>query len=483
MTRSEKKILSILQSHKETITKNWVKEIEENPHFSSQALQKHSEVKVYTDSFLKDLLQTVKTEQLPKNPKRLFEPLIELWHDLLKRQTKIGLNTKDTALMIYALKTSIIKLYETHDVSTEELTQIEQLLDLLGMLTFEMYAVEKENQISRQKEHIHYLESHNLELDNIFIGKSAAMNIVYKSIGPILDNNLTVLLEGESGTGKDLIATTIHQNSKRKNNPFITLNCGAIPKELIESELFGHEKGAFTGADQQKLGKFELAHTGTLFLDEIGEMPLDSQVKLLRALQNKEIERVGGTKPTKIEVRIIAATNQNLKELVDTKKFRLDLYYRLNIYPIQLPPLRDRSEDIIDLANYFITKYAKQLNTKSSELSADAETYLQNHKWEGNIRELENVIQRVLILAQGQPITQALLTFYPGKPDNDTLLLPQQKQLPGGIEPLEATEKKAIIHAIKIKKGNLKQVAEALHISRTTLYNKISRYNLKTDLD
>ena len=369
----------------------------------------------------------------------------------------------------------------------EELLKLEQVLDILGILTFEMYSVENEKLISRQSQQIQYLQTHNLELEGKMIGSSLAINEVYKAIGLVLENDLTVLLEGESGTGKDLIATMIHSNSNRNKKPFVAINCGAIPRELIESELFGHEKGAFTGADTQRIGKFELAHGGTLFLDEIGELPLDLQVKLLRVLQNREIQRVGGANVIPVNVRIVAATNRPLKTLVDEKTFRLDLYYRLNVFPIIIPPLRDRDHDVIDLAEHFIEKYSIRFNSTKVILSNDAKQYLLRQFWEGNVRELENIIQRSVVLAQGQPITSALLSMQPGQmyqqlEQAKTDLLPAAKPIDDTqILSLDEQEKEAISRALRIKKGNIMQVAKALGISRSTLYSKIEKYGISLD--
>jgi len=451
-------------------------EIETNTQFSADSLRNNTNLKKVSGSLLEKLTITLQNNTLPDVSTKTFEPVLKLWHELLKEQTLEGLSTKDTTLLLYALKTSLTQLPES-----PELNKMSQLLDILGILTFEMYTVEKEKQITRQHTHIQYLQSKELTFDGTIIGKSPAMLDVFKAIGLVLENDITVLLEGESGTGKDVIANMIHQNSNRKQKPFIAINCGAIPKELIESELFGHEKGAFTGAEEKKLGKFELAHDGTLFLDEIGEMSLDLQVRLLRAIQNKEIERVGGKAPIKLNVRIIAATNQNLKELVDNKQFRLDLYYRLNVFPIVIPPIRKRKEDIMPLAHFFLDKYSKQFNMKPPLITEEATHYLLNQKWPGNTRELENVIQKAIILAQNAPITSEILALKPGETNNlKSLPSPKTPTLiePSIIEPLVNVEKKAIINALKIEKGNIKKIASKLAISRTTLYNKMTKYTI-----
>jgi transcriptional regulator with PAS, ATPase and Fis domain len=465
-----------------TILSNWLQEIESNPRFSNEKLLQNINLESYSKTFLSKLLQTIHTKDISTLSKKMFEPLLDLWHQLNQDQINQGFSTKETAVLVYALKTSLLKQSENFsETEKAQLEQLELLLDLLGMLIFEMYTTEKEKVISKQEEQIHYLQSIPHSDSNI-IGNSKAMKDVFKAIGLVLENDVTVLLEGESGTGKDVIATSIHQNSNRKNKPFIALNCGAIPKELIESELFGHEKGSFTGADERKIGKFELADQGTLFLDEIGEMPIELQVKLLRVLQNKEVERIGGSHPIPINTRIIAATNKNLKQLVDAGKFRLDLFYRLNVYPIRIPSLKERPEDILPLAQHFIDKYNQHFNVKSGPLTKDAETFLLNQKWEGNIRELENLIQRTVLLAQSSPITSITLEMKPGGSESTPLLESGHTPTPFGdtVEPLEDIERKAIEHAIQIKKGNLQQVAKALGISRTTLYNKLEKYGLKS---
>ncbi|MFA5026513.1 MAG: sigma-54 dependent transcriptional regulator [Candidatus Methylomirabilota bacterium] len=237
------------------------------------------------------------------------------------------------------------------------------------------------------------------------IGRNVRMQEIYTLVKRIADNNATVLLSGESGTGKEVLARTIHQQSNRATRPFVAVNCAAIPAELLESELFGHEKGAFTGAIATKVGKFELATGGSLFLDEVGSMRLDLQAKILRALQEREIERVGGTRTIKIDVRVIAATNRDLRRAAEEGSFREDLYYRLNVVPITLPPLRLRRDDIPLLMEHFIAKYNQEFNRKVKAFSAGATAALYQYDWPGNVRELENVIERAVALAQSETIS------------------------------------------------------------------------------
>ena len=240
---------------------------------------------------------------------------------------------------------------------------------------------------------------------NNIIGKADSMQDVFKAIGKISKTDITVLIRGESGTGKELIAQSVHENSPRSKKPFIAINVAAIPHELLESELFGHEKGSFTGAQSQRIGRFEQALGGTLFLDEIGDMHPELQTRLLRVLSSHEFYRVGGQKPIKSDVRIIAATNQNIEKLIKTGKFREDLYHRLNVFRIELPPLRSRKEDIPDLVNYFLTKSAGELNTDKKTIDENATQVLNKYDWPGNIRQLENICRYMTVMAPSSIIT------------------------------------------------------------------------------
>jgi two-component system nitrogen regulation response regulator GlnG len=245
------------------------------------------------------------------------------------------------------------------------------------------------------------------QAERIIIGNSPAMREVYKTIGKVAVSDVTVLIHGESGTGKELVARAVHFNSERLGKPFIAINCAAIPHDLLESELFGSEKGAFTGAGERKQGKFEQANHGTLFLDEIGDMPLDLQAKILRVLQEQEVTRIGGNQNIPVNVRIVAATNQSLVEKVRAKEFREDLYYRLNVVPITLTPLRERRDDIPDLANYFLSRSCTEMSVVHKQLTDDALALLKAHSWPGNVRELENAVKRAVILSN-DPLLTAL---------------------------------------------------------------------------
>jgi two-component system, NtrC family, nitrogen regulation response regulator GlnG len=272
-------------------------------------------------------------------------------------------------------------------------------LDTLDAIIFKAQrSSEVSEEVYRLKDEI----KENYHLDRTIIGTSQPMQEVYKVLGKVAPSDVTVLITGESGTGKELVAKAIHVNSPRLGKPFLALNCAAIPRELLESELFGHEKGAFTGANERKLGKFEQANGGTLFLDEIGDMPLDLQAKLLRVLQEKEITRTGGNTSISVDVRIVAATNQELKEKVKRKDFREDLFYRLNVVPILLPPLRERREDIPQLVDYFIQRAHQEMGVPARGYTPEAMALLKQHAWPGNVRELENTIQRAALLSPDQ---------------------------------------------------------------------------------
>jgi Nif-specific regulatory protein len=283
------------------------------------------------------------------------------------------------------------------------------------------------------------------------------MREVYQMISQVSKSNATVLVRGESGTGKELVANSIHYNSSRSKGPFVKVNCAALPTNLIESELFGHEKGAFTGAIKQKLGKFELANKGTIFLDEIGSVGLDVQANLLRVLQEKEFERVGGHKTIKTDVRIITATNKNLEEAVDQESFRDDLYYRLNVFPIYMPPLRERKTDILLLADHFLEKYANENHKDIRRFSTPAIDMLMEYHWPGNVRELENCIERAVLLCEERVIHGYHLppTLQTGTETNS---LPEFSL----DEAVANLEKEMIIDSLKNTRGNITLAAKML---------------------
>ncbi len=304
------------------------------------------------------------------------------------------------------------------------------------------------------------------------IGYSRGLRSVLQQVELVAPTDSTVLIQGETGTGKELIARAIHQSSKRRNAPFVTLNCAAIPAALLESELFGHERGAFTGAVMQRIGRFEMADGGTLFLDEIGEMALDLQVKLLRVLQEQEFERLGSTRTTHVDVRVVAATNRDLLRMIDTKDFRADLYYRLSVFPVFLPPLRDRAEDIPTLARHFMTKYAGRMNKQLESIPSATMEAMLNYDWPGNIRELQNFMERGVILSTGTVFEPP---FTPSRRET--------RPLPVGRKTLEDAMREHILHALDQTKwvlGGRQGTAAYLGVARTTLIAKMRRLGIES---
>jgi two-component system nitrogen regulation response regulator GlnG len=334
------------------------------------------------------------------------------------------------------------------------------------------------------------------------IGTSSSMQSVYKMIGQVANTQATILILGESGTGKELVAKTIHYNSPRWNQPFVAVNCAAIPRDLLESELFGHEKGSFTGALDRRLGKFELAEGGTLFLDEVGDIPLDLQTKLLRVLQDHEYSRVGGRDMLKADVRILAATNQDLEKAVKEKRFREDLYFRLKVIPIQLPPLRERRSDIALLIGYFIDKINREMGIQISGVSPDAQKLLEDHSWPGNVRELENTLIRAAVLSPGPILFPKDFTLQ-NRPAAATLEVDQLSleeiirhklvdyfRRMEGVDVdnlyslvIERVERPLIELTLKKTRGNQIRAAQILGINRNTLRKKITdlRIELKKE--
>jgi two-component system response regulator AtoC len=305
------------------------------------------------------------------------------------------------------------------------------------------------------------------------IGKSPKMQKIFSEIENVLNNDVTVLIQGESGTGKELVARAVHYNGFRKKKPFVVLNCGAIPENLLESELFGYERGAFTGALERKVGKFEKADGGSIFLDEIGELPFATQVKLLRALQEREIERLGGHEKIMVDVRIITATNKDLKKEVSQKRFREDLFYRIAVFPILIPPLREHKEDIPLLIAHFLKIYNQRAGKKIDGVSERAMDILMGYSWPGNIRELENVIERAVVLVKDSMIRPEHLP-------RELRAVSSGKKGRGAAEilSLEKLEEKAMREAITATSGNVSQAAKKLGIGRATFYRKAKKYGI-----
>jgi len=381
--------------------------------------------------------------------------------ELMKRTKELAVDTEFIIITAYgSIPTAVAAVRQgAYDYIEKPFSpeRVELLIEKLA----ERKRLVEENISLRQKLEERYC------FENI-VTKSPKMRQIIELIGVVAKSNTTVLITGESGTGKELVARAIHSRSRRRDRPFVAVSCAALPESLLSSELFGHEKGAFTGAHIQRKGKIEFANRGTLFLDEIGEMSANIQVHLLRVLEEKEFARVGGNELVRADVRIISATNKDLKQAVANRQFREDLYYRLNVVNIDLPPLRERREDILLLARHFLEKFARENQKRLSGLSREVNDFLLKYQWPGNVRELENTIERAVILAKGRYI------------DTDSLL---QRASASGTSALPGTslkeiERNHIMGILNQTSGNYTEAARILGISRATLYHKVKAYGL-----
>ncbi|MFW5753271.1 MAG: sigma-54 interaction domain-containing protein, partial [Marinilabiliaceae bacterium] len=368
---------------------------------------------------------------------------------------------------------SVVRRYNPH-ISYEEHIR---LMSVVGSLVASVAHFQQE-----KLEELEMLRQRNRDLKTQLdsdlrpegmVGNSGKMRDVYGLISMVAPTNSTVLIRGESGTGKELIAESIHTNSQREKGPMIKVNCSALPDSLIESELFGHEKGAFTGADHRRAGRFEKAHKGTIFLDEIGDLPQATQVKILRILQEREFERLGSSESIHVDVRIIAATNRNLEELIENGDFREDLFYRINVFPLFLPPLRDRREDIPMLADHFIDKFNKRNNANVRRITTTALNMLMVYAWPGNIRELENCIERACILTR-----DGVIHSYQLPPSLQTADSTNTHSGGGLMESVERIEKQLIIEALTSTGGNISKAAEILKITERMLGTRVKKYGI-----
>ena len=336
-------------------------------------------------------------------------------------------------------------------------------------------ALEREK-LLRQSQYLREELEAKYQFDNI-VGESSQMKEVFRLINQVAPTKSTVLILGESGTGKELIARAIHHSSPRANQPFVVVNCAALPENLLESELFGHVKGAFTGAHRDRQGRFALADGGTIFLDEIGAMSPGLQAKFLRVLQEKEFEPVGGSRSIKVDVRIIAATNQDLKRAVEERNFREDLYYRLNVVPVHLPPLRERKEDIPPLAHHFLRRYSQELTKDVREISPKALELMLQYDWPGNIRELENAVERAIVLSKGNTLSAETLPLVPASREaevsDENISYQEAKKAV-----LESFERRFFTRILKEAGGNVSQAARQVQIDRKNLYQKMKELGI-----
>lgn len=348
----------------------------------------------------------------------------------------------------------------------EELSLLSSVAELLGKAVY-FRAIEEENKKLRQR------LAHARRPKTKIIGRSKAILNVLRAIDQVAETDTTVLIQGETGTGKELVAGAIHENSKRAKGPFIKVNCAAVPETLIESELFGHEKGAFTGAVARRVGCFQEANKGTIFLDEIGELSPMAQAKLLRVLQEKEIQPVGSSKVIKVDVRVIAATNKDLEKEVLSGRFRSDLFYRLNVFPIYIPPLRERGSDILLLADFFVNKYSEIFKKNIKRISTSAIDMLMSYHWPGNVRELENCIERAVLIAEGNTIESHHL------PPSLQIKTKEETKIRGKFDVLVANfEKDLIIDALKETHGNQSAAAQLLGTTKRIIQYKIKKYGI-----
>ncbi len=367
---------------------------------------------------------------------------------------------------------SVIRVYNPHISFDEDIRMLTIIGSLIGQVVRSRQERLEELELLKQKNF--ELETKLSGVKNLnMIGNSSKMRDVFSLVQMVGKTNSTVLIRGESGVGKELIADAIHMASNRINKPFIKVNCSALPESLIESELFGHEKGAFTGADAQRKGRFELADKGTIFLDEIGDIPLSAQVKILRIIQQRQFERLGGTETISTDVRIIAATNRKLEDMIKDGEFREDLYYRINVFPIFIPPLRERRNDIPLLVDHFIEKFNRQNNSKIKRITTSALNMLMVYSWPGNIRELENCIERACILS-----TDNVIHSYHLPPSLQTADSTNTSAKGGMMYTVEQVEQQLIREALTTTKGNIVKAAENLKITERMLGTRLKKYNI-----
>ncbi len=465
-------VYSVLDKNIDALTKIWMTELKKNSDISD-----YKRAEEQSSSFLRTVLAVLKDGVFRDITSEELTELSKVFEALRDGTKAVGSeDISDTTNYLMSLKTAFLRfLPEIEEIDQagdsacirNEVRSFASLLDILGFLV-----VQRESFVNKEKINLLQTEVFQGFVRQKIIGKSKVMQDLFEKIEVVAGSDIAVLIEGQSGVGKELVAEAIHFGGIYKDYPFITVNCAAIPENLLESELFGYEKGAFTGADTTRIGKIEAAQGGTLFLDEIGEMPLEMQAKILRVLQNKEITRVGGNFPIKIDVRIISATNRNLREMVDQKLFREDLYYRLAVFPVVVPSLRERREDIALLAQFFLEResgHNKRVQLVFDEAALDK---LMRYDYPGNIRELENVIKRAVLLTKTDVVGAKEITFFVEKP---VLELAQGIANIDTEKTLEDIEKDIVKMRLDHFEGNVSKTAESLGVTRATVYKKIGR--------
>jgi transcriptional regulator with GAF, ATPase, and Fis domain len=411
----------------------------------------------YYDAVLDKKMVTIFGEELQEDSKQIMNSL--RGRSAVLNPIVVDDRTYGTLNLVWDVKKDIFKPHE---------------VDLISGITNQMAVVLEKNRLSSELVLLKK-ELTGISASETIVGVSKKIEKCVETALSVIDSDVTILIQGETGTGKELIADFIQKNSNRKDKPYIKINCGAIPETLIEAELFGYEKGAFTDAKVQKMGKFELANGGTIFLDEVGELSINAQVKILRVLQNGELFRIGGNQPIKVYVRVIAATNVDLEEAVRKQKFRSDLYYRLNVFPIVIPPLRDRKEDIPLLVHHFLEICKKKLRKLIIGISDNAMELLKTYDWPGNVRELENIIERAVITCARKVVTLEDLPkniIDSAKKETDSKIIVEIGST------MDDVEKRVVTETLSYTMGDKKHAAEILGITRKTLYRKLKNYNL-----